>query len=80
MRAAIFDPKPMAAHVAKALGGMIPIRILSVLLEKGEHSVEQRVVEAMAGGAGPYLVSVNTEQQAWAAHQRVEDIDAGRAA
>ena len=72
----------MAAHVARGLGGAIPIPILSVLLERGERSVERQVVEAMAKGVGPYMVSVNTEQQAWAVHQRVrdEDIDAGRSA
>ena len=53
-------------------GRRLPMPILSVILEKGEKSVERQVIEAMVGARDVYLVSVHTVQDYEAASRRVE--------
>ena len=71
MRAAILKPTKLAQALAPMFGRRA-MPIMSVILEKGEKSVERQVLEAMVDTRDVYTVSVHTVADYEAAHRRYE--------
>ena len=72
MRAAILKPTKMALVLAPVFGHRAPMPILSVILERGEKSIEQQVLKSLVDTRDTYLVSVHTAADYEAAHRRYE--------